>query len=146
MGNGRAKDDLLAKINNLNLTNKFHFLGTRPSVEMPFYFACADLLLVSLKRSEIFSLTIPSKVQSYMACRKPIIGNVDGITAETIFKSGSGLCSPSGNANSLAYNIEVFLYKSTMERDNYSKNSYNYFLNNFERTIIYNKLEHYLNL
>lgn len=146
LGNGRAKDDLIEKINNLNLTNKFHFLGSRPSDEMPFYFACADLLLVSLKRSEIFSLTIPSKVQSYMACRKPIIGNVDGITAETIFESGSGLCSPSGNANLLAFNIEVFLHKSSLELETYSNNSYNYYLKNFERTIIYNRLEHYLNL
>jgi glycosyltransferase involved in cell wall biosynthesis len=146
LGDGRAKAGLIIKIKNLNLSSNFYFIGTCPSVEMPFYFACADLLLVSLKKSDIFSLTIPSKVQSYMACKKPIIGNIDGIAAKTINDAGAGLCSPSGNSNILAENIEIFISKSSQDKHKLSENSYNYFLQNFERTLVYNKLEYYLNL
>ena len=46
------------------------FLGAFESEKMPVFFSYADLLLVSLKKDPIFSLTIPSKVQSYMACGK----------------------------------------------------------------------------
>jgi glycosyltransferase involved in cell wall biosynthesis len=145
LGDGRAKDDLIIKIKKLNLTNSFYFLGVKPSIEMPFYFACADLLLVSLKKSEIFSLTIPSKVQSYMACKKPIIGNIDGIASKTIIDAGAGLCSPSGTSNILAENIEIFINKTSQDKEKFSKNSYNYFLQNFERSVVYNKLEYYLN-
>ena len=108
---------------------------------MPYYFACADVLLVSLKKSLIFSLTIPSKVQSYLACKKPIIGNIDGIGAQTIIKSKSGLVSNSGDYVLLASNIEQMTNKSVIKMNILSQNGYNYFLLNFERKIIYDKLE-----
>ena len=60
------------------MEENFIFNGTFKSEEMPSLFACADALVVSLKKSKIFSLTIPSKVQSYLACGKPIIGSIDG--------------------------------------------------------------------
>jgi len=141
IGEGRAKDFLINKINKLNLTNNFHFLGLKPSEEMPYYFACADLLLVSLKKSLIFSLTIPSKLQSYLACKKPIIANIDGIGAKTIIKSKSGLVSNSGNYKMLANNIECMYNKSKIELNDFAENGYNYFLSNYERKIIYDKLE-----
>ena len=143
IGDGRAKEDIISSITELNLDN-FYFLGSKKTNEMPFYFACSDLLLVSLKKSIIFSLTIPSKVQSYLACKKPIIGNIDGIGASTILDSGGGLVSESGNELELANNVVKFLQMSVEERNIYSKNGYDYFLQNFERTIIYNNLENYL--
>ena len=37
---------------------------------------------LSLKSSKVFSLTIPSKLQTYMACARPIIGSIDGVSAK----------------------------------------------------------------
>jgi glycosyltransferase involved in cell wall biosynthesis len=145
-GDGRAKDDLIIKIEKLNLSSNFYFLGTLPSVEMPFYFACADLLLVSLKSSTIFSLTIPSKIQSYLACKKPLIGNLDGAGAFIINESNCGKCSKSGDFEKLSSNIEFMYNLSNKERENYGTNGYNYYLENFDRKIVYDKLEEYLNL
>lgn len=145
IGDGRAKQDLTNKINKLNLIDRFLFIGTRPSSEMPFYFSCADILLVSLKKSLVFSLTIPSKVQSYLACKKPIIGNIDGIGATTIVESDAGFCSNSGDAESLAKNVELFSKLSLNQRQIHAENGYKYFLQNFDRSIVYDKLEYYLN-
>jgi len=145
LGDGRAKEDLIKKIISLNLKDNFYFLGTRPSIDMPFYFACADLLLVSLKKSTIFSLTIPSKVQSYMACGKPIIGNIDGVASKVINDSKAGLCSNSGDFKILANNIELFFNKSPQELKYYSENSYLYFQKNFDRKIVYDRLISILN-
>ena len=111
---------------------------------MPFFFACADALLVSLKSTDIFSLTIPSKLQSYLACGKPIIGNIDGIAASIIQESNSGMCSSSGDYINLAKNVELLLNKNLAERNQYGINSHNYFQNNYHRNIVYNKLEEYL--
>ena len=44
---------------------------------MPHFFSLADALYVSLN-SSVFLLTIPNKVQSYMACGKPIIASLNG--------------------------------------------------------------------
>ena len=145
IGDGRAKQTLIDKVLKLGLVSNFHFLGIRPSEEMPYYFSCADVLLVSLKESLIFSLTIPSKIQSYLACKKPIIANINGIGAKTIIDSKSGLVSNSGDFQMLANNIEVMINKNDFEMNNFAINGYNYFLSNFERKIIYDKLEHNLN-
>ena len=112
---------------------------------MPFYFSCADVLLVSLKDTLIFSLTIPSKVQSYLACKKPIIANINGIGAKTIIDSKSGLVSNSGDFKMLANNIEDMVNKNSFEMNSFAINGYNYFLSNFDRKIIYDKLEENLN-
>ncbi len=144
LGDGREKSKIIEKINKYDLNGYFHFLGSFPSNEMPYFFACADALLVSLKPSKIFSFTIPSKLQSYLACGKPIIGNLDGIAASIITESNSGLCSSSGDQNSLAYNVESIYKLDLKERKQLGLNAYNYYLQNFDRKLVYNKLEEYL--
>ena len=44
-------------------------------------------MLITLKKSKIFSYTIPSKLQAYMACEKPILGSIYGITQKIIIES-----------------------------------------------------------
>lgn len=144
IGDGRDKSRIIQKIKKYDLDEYFHILGSFPSNEMPSFFACADALLVSLKSSEIFSLTIPSKLQSYLACGKPIIGNLDGIAASIILESNSGLCSTSGDHRNLAYNIEAIYNMNSKERKQLGLNAQNYYINNFDRKIVYDKLEKYL--
>jgi colanic acid biosynthesis glycosyl transferase WcaI len=141
LGEGRAKSSAKSLIKDLNLQNRFFFLGAFPSEEMPHFFSCADLLLVSLKKSQIFSLTIPSKIQSYLACKKPIIANLDGIGAEIISEAKAGICSNSGDYNKLSENIRMYLAMPDSKRQEFAQNGYQYFLKEFERNIIYNKLE-----
>jgi glycosyltransferase involved in cell wall biosynthesis len=145
IGDGRAKTQLQQQIKELKISN-FYFIGSYESSVMPYFFACADLLLVSLKKSTIFSLTIPSKIQSYLACKKPLIGNLDGAGAFIINESSCGKCSESGDFETLATNIEFMYNLSKKERENYGMNGYNYYLEHFERKIVYDKLEYYLNL
>lgn len=145
IGDGRERKNIEKKINKLNLTSNFYFFGSFPSSEMPFYFSCADVLIVSLKKSLIFSLTIPSKLQSYLACKKPIIGNIDGIGNKIICDSISGLCSKSGDFLQFANNIEKLYFSSFETREEYATNGHLYFMKNFERTRVYTKLEQYIN-
>ena len=53
-------------------------LGQFPEERMPRFFAQADALLVTLERKRIYSLTIPTKVQAYLASGKPIIAGLNG--------------------------------------------------------------------
>jgi glycosyltransferase involved in cell wall biosynthesis len=145
LGEGRDLSRVKNIIADLEIKDKFLFFGSLPSYEMPNYFACADALLVSLKKSLIFSLTIPSKVQSYMACGKLIIGNIEGTSAGIIANSGSGLCSQSGNHYELARNIEYLYYQNQESINKYNLNSYNYFKDNFERKKIFMDIAKYLN-
>ncbi|MBP5173432.1 MAG: glycosyltransferase family 4 protein [Clostridia bacterium] len=83
--------------------------GRRPLEEMPGFYAKADAMLVTLKRDPFISLTLPGKVQSYMAAGKPVIGAIDGETARVINESGCGFCGPAEDAEALAANLMRFV-------------------------------------
>nr|HAT8714107.1 glycosyltransferase [Legionella jordanis] len=101
---------------------------------MPSVFARAAGLLVTLKREEIFSYTIPSKVQAYLAAGRPIIAALDGEGARIIEEAGAGLVSPAEDADALAKNIEQLYHMPSLERGALGKAGRAYFLEHFEMT------------
>ena len=145
LGDGRDKSRIQEQINEKGLTEKFHFLGSFPPEEMPYYFTCADGLLITLKKADIFSYTIPGKLQSYLACGKPIIGALDGIGNKIISESNSGFASEAENHELLANNI-LKLYKlSKTEKEKLSNNALTYFDKNFNKKHLLERLEDILN-
>jgi glycosyltransferase involved in cell wall biosynthesis len=144
-GEGRLKEYVKEEIVKNKLEEIFILMGSVPAVEMPKYFACVDALLVSLKKSEIFSITIPGKLQSYLACGKPIVGSLDGIGAEIIIESKAGFTSCAEDANELANQI-INLFHTPIEiRNQMGLNARNFFEVEFEREILLDKLELILN-
>ena len=145
LGDGRDKSRIQEKINEKGLTEKFHFLGSFPPEQMPYYFTCADGLLITLKKADIFSYTIPGKLQSYLACGKPIIGALDGIGNKIISESNSGFASKAEDHELLANNI-LTLYKLTKaEKEKLSNNALDYFDKNFNKKNLLERLEEILN-
>ena len=102
VGDGRAAPLVRAEIDRLGLSDTVFMLGRHPVERMPSFFAGADALLVSLKADPIFAMTIPGKVQSYLAAGKPLLGMLDGEGARVITEAGAGLVAPSGDATALA--------------------------------------------
>lgn len=141
LGEGRDKKRVQNLISKKGLENKFLFFGAYSPREMPDYFSCADALLITLKKAEIFSYTLPGKLQSYLACGKPIIGAIDGIGRKVIDDSGAGLCSETGNPTELAKQILKMSRSSLQQRNKFSKNALDYFKNNFEKEKLLKKLE-----
>ncbi len=139
LGEGRDK----SRIENIikeNQINNFHFLGSYPPEDMPKFFASADALLVTLKKSKIFSSTIPGKLQSYLACGKPIIASLDGIGAKIINDSNSGLICESEDFQGLANSIITFSKLNNSERKFFGDNGRKYFENEFEKEKLLSKL------
>ena len=144
LGDGRDKSRIQKQINEKGLTKIFHFLGSFPPEQMPHYFTCADGLLITLKKADIFSYTIPGKLQSYLACGKPIIGALDGIGNKIISESNSGFACEAENHELLAKNI-IKLYKlSKAEKEKLSKNALIYFELNYNKQYLLERLEEIL--
>jgi colanic acid biosynthesis glycosyl transferase WcaI len=141
LGDGRLKGHVQKKIIDFKLCDCFHLLGSFPNVEMPKYFSCADALLVSLKKDLIFTYTIPSKIQSYLACGKPILASLDGEGSRIIEEAKAGFTSPSEDPIALAEIIKKFLNLSIDDRRVLGENAKNYFNNEFERELLVDKLE-----
>jgi glycosyltransferase involved in cell wall biosynthesis len=140
LGDGRQKDHLVSEIKGKGLEDNFHLLGSYPSEEMPYFFACADALIVSLKKNDIFALTIPSKLQSYMACGKPIIASLEGEGARIVEESKAGFVSPPDDATGLAENIIRVYSADDNQRAELSKNGFAYFNDHFERELLLDRL------
>jgi colanic acid biosynthesis glycosyl transferase WcaI len=102
VGDGRAAPLVRAEIDRMGLADIVYMLGRHPVERMPSFFAGADALLVSLKADPIFAMTIPGKVQSYLASGKPLLGMLDGEGARVIEEAGAGRVAPSGDAAALA--------------------------------------------
>jgi glycosyltransferase involved in cell wall biosynthesis len=60
-------------------------------------------------------LTVPSKIQTYLAAGRPIVAALDGEGARVVRDSGAGLTSPAGDAPSLAANLRA-LYAAPLEK------------------------------
>ena len=141
LGDGRDKERLQEKIKTLGLSHKFYFLGSHPPENMPEYFAAADALLITLKKADIFSYTIPGKLQSYLACGKPIIGALDGIGKQIIEVSNSGLCVDAEDVVGLSENIIKMNKIPPNELLTFGNNGLDYFNNHFNKEKLLNDFE-----
>jgi glycosyltransferase involved in cell wall biosynthesis len=139
LGDGRDKSRVLNKIKEYNLKN-FYFIGSFPPEDMPDYFASADALLVSLKKSKIFSYTIPGKLQSYLACGKPIIASLDGIGAKIINDASCGFSSDAEDPHGLAKSMIALNALKEDDKIKLGVNARKYYENEFEREKLLLKL------
>lgn len=119
------------------------FYGRKPIEEMPKYYAKADAMLVTMTKNEILSLTLPGKVQSYLAAGKPIIGSIDGEARTVINKARCGYCSEAENVEKLAENVHRFCLEKDYEE--YSRNSRKYYEEYFEKQKLMTRLDFILN-
>jgi glycosyltransferase involved in cell wall biosynthesis len=140
-GDGRMKDAVLNEISRLGLADIFILKGTVPSYEIPKYLSCADGLVVSLKKSEIFSMTIPGKLQSYLACGRPIIASLDGIGAEIVERAECGYIAKSESVEELVKAVLKLFYLTSEERSTLGMNGRAFFEKEFERGSLLDKLE-----
>lgn len=111
---------------------------------MPRYFALSDALLVTLRKEAIFALTIPSKIQSYLACAKPIIAALDGEGARIIDEAGAGLTCPAENAGALANTVLKLYRMAEKDRVAMGQMGRSYFDKNFEREMLLDRLEKWM--
>lgn len=139
IGDGRKRQWVEQEINSRKLKN-IHLLGRHPMEKMPYFFREADVLLVSLKDEVIFSFTVPAKIQSYLACGKPILAMINGEGAEIIKESNSGFAVNAGDYINLSEKV-LELYKMPEEQlDRMAKSSKEYYLNNFDRKELIDKV------
>lgn len=116
------------------------FYGRRPLEEMPEFYAKADAMLVTLVADPVLSLTLPGKVQSYMAVGKPIIGAIDGETKVVIEAAQCGFCGKADSAEELAENIREFIKEDT-DRVSMGQNARKFYEENFQERLFMDKLE-----
>lgn len=141
IGNGQALDSL-QKYSKDNNINNVVFHGRKPSEEMPKYYSMADAMIVTMLPDPFVSLTLPAKVQSYMASGKPILASANGEIEKVITEASCGFCATADNERAFVNAIQDFI--DSDKRIEMGNNGKNYYQNNFAVEIVMDKLENIL--
>jgi glycosyltransferase involved in cell wall biosynthesis len=141
IGDGRAQRWVEQEIERRGLRATVHLLGRHPVQSMPRFFALADVMLVTLKEDPVFALTVPSKVQSYFACGRPVLAALDGEGARVIQEAGAGIAVKTGDPTALADAVMRFCRMPVPEREAMGRRGADYFARNFERSLLISQLE-----
>lgn len=141
VGDGRMSPWVKAEIHRRNLTENVKMLGSFPLERMPSFYAGADALLVTLKKSDAFSMTIPGKVQSYLAARRPLLGMLDGEGAAVIAESKAGIVCSAGDSMNLARICEEMAEAAPERRNDMAENGHAYYKREFHRERLMDRIE-----
>lgn len=101
VGEGAEKNRIRDMIEKEQLPNIRALPGVSKD-RVPDYYAVSDLVLVTLKKKDLFKTVIPSKVSEIMAMAKPILCTVDGECREIVEQSCCGLFVEPENAGNMA--------------------------------------------
>lgn len=141
LGDGSEFEYIKKLVDKYSLHETVKLLGRKPSSDMPKYFSTSDALIVTLRDDDILRVTLPAKVQSYMASGKPILAAISGEGNRTIRDSNCGLVGEAEDYVKLYENVIKLFNMSKEERNTLGKNGKEYFNNNFTREKLLNQLE-----
>jgi glycosyltransferase involved in cell wall biosynthesis len=143
VGDGRYKETLIELANSNNVSDMFNFIPKQPATRVPELMVDNDAAFICLTKSSLFAMTIPAKLQSYLACGIPIIASADGETEQIINVADAGVCSPAGDAHKLADMIIELSSKSHEQLNQLGINARNYYDRNFNKKELLNKMDGY---
>lgn len=138
-GQGSRWDWMREQVHVRGLTN-LHLPGRFPVNTMPGLMQKAGALLVTLADQPVFSLTVPNKVQAYMAVGRPILACLNGEGARLVEDAQAGLSVPAENAQALAAAILRLYQSREEERMQMGENGRRYFLAHFDHERLMDQL------
>ncbi len=146
LGDGSEFENIRALVEKYDIKDTVNLLGRKPSTDMPKYFSKSDALIVTLGNEDILKVTLPAKVQSYMASGKPILAAISGEGNRILKESKCGLICESEDSYKLFENT-ITLYKmSKEEREKMGERGKNFFEDNFTRKKLLEELSIIMNL
>jgi len=144
VGSGSRYNWVKSQVISRGLSHCFFLLGRFPYERMPSFFKSADALLISLSKKPAFSLTIPSKLQTYLVSGVPLLGMLDGEGASIITNANAGLVCGAGDSLGLS---KLVLQLSNMPlklRLQMGSNGISYARQEFGKSALLDRLENLL--
>lgn len=105
VGDGAYREKLEAEAKTRSLANVV-FTGRQPKSSMPDWISSSDANLVHLKKTELFTTVMPSKIFESAGCKRPIIIGVDGFAKKLVMDAQAGLDMTPESADSLVECVE----------------------------------------
>ncbi|MEX2567767.1 MAG: glycosyltransferase family 4 protein [Cyclobacteriaceae bacterium] len=103
--------------------NNVNFTGRRPIEEMGSFFEASDVLFLSLVKSPLYNIMIPSKFPTYLTAHKPIFAIMEGEIPNMIKEFKIGFDASPDHLDQIVEGFRYFLDLSKTERLYLSQNS-----------------------
>lgn len=87
----------------------------------------AEALLVHLVDEQLFEITIPSKIQTYLAAGRPIVVGVKGDAADLVRQAGAGVACRPGDPGSIAEAVDRLAAMPAVDRERLGENGRRYY-------------------
>lgn len=134
VGDGSHFDSIRAEISKRGLVN-VQMPGRLPVNEMGAVFTAAQALLVTLRRDPVLTLTVPSKLQAYLAAGRPVIACLDGEAARIVQEAEAGLTCSAEDFEGLASAVKKLYLMPPEDRERLGENAAAYFSAHFDMTV-----------
>lgn len=141
VGDGRYQPEFERQIKERNVSDKFIMIPRVPAERVPEILSACDAGFISFNDTKLWEMTIPAKLQSYMACGKTIIASASGETKRVIEDAKCGVCTPLGDSASLAEEIQSLLSENSKILGD---NARAYFESHFEKKRLMDQIEGYI--
>lgn len=132
IGDGMQKSMLKEKAQEYKLNN-VQFIDSVPKNEVVDYINAADIGMAILKKTDTFKTVYPNKVFDYMACERPVLVTIDGITRQLIEDAACGLYAEPENMEAFRRAVDEFCKMDKDELRTLGKNGFSFVQENFDR-------------
>jgi glycosyltransferase involved in cell wall biosynthesis len=132
IGDGMEKIMLKQEVLKRNLQNVI-FIDSVPKKEVFKYILASDLGVSVLKKVETFKTVYSNKTFDYMACKKPILMLIDGVSRELVETAKCGIYAEPENIEEIVNGIHFYL-QNRKYLEIHGDNGYRYAQENFDRS------------
>lgn len=143
IGDGRYRETLEREIHAAGVQDMFYMLGRKKPEEIPDYLAWCDVAFILFADNSLFEMTIPAKLQSYIACGIPILTSASGETKRIVQEADCGLVCKMGDAKALAEGIEIFKATRAERQKQMGNNALLYYEKKFNKKKLLDEIEKY---
>jgi len=142
IGDGMQKQMLIEEAIKRGLSN-VKFVDAVPKKEVFKYIIASDIGTSVLKRVDTFKTIYSNKTFDYMACKRPILLIIDGVSRELIEEAACGVFAEPERPEDIAAKIRMYLNEPKLIKSQ-GENGYNYAKIHFDRKNLANKYLKYL--
>ena len=144
IGDGRYRETLEKEIHAAGVQDMFYMLGRKKPEEIPDYLAWCDVAFISFADNPLFEMTIPAKLQSYMACGMPVLASASGETERIIREAGCGVVCRIGDVEALTEGILELRKMEQGKLKAMGNSAFGYYQKEFNREILLGQAGRYL--
>lgn len=141
IGDGMEKHRLIKKSKDENIQN-VRFINPVPKADVFKYILASDMGTSVLKNVDTFKTVYSNKTFDYMACKKPILMAIDGVSRDLVEQADAGIFVQPENPEDFAQKIIQYL-STPSEIIRQGENGYRFAKDNFDRMVLADK---YINL